>query len=171
MSQRILIVGVSESGKTTLCNRLISKIAVPVFIHDPIGADWTRASGRFETSDELKQLIAPLEKQPCVVVVDEAGEFFHVGLKHNHWIFTRGRHYAILPIAIGQRLKMMAPNVRDQASDLYVFETGVEDCKTLAAGYNCDDLLSAHELSQGEYFHVRRDKESGQRICTTHALW
>lgn len=169
MSQRVLIVGTSESGKTTLANRLIEKAHVPIFIHDPVGAEWSKCDARFYTSDELRALIVPLKNSPCIVVVDEAAEFFRVGQPENHWIFTRGRHHAILPIAIAQRLKMMAPNVREQASDLYVFNSGIEASKILAEEYNCPDLLAANELAQGEFFHVRW--ASGARICTEHTLW
>lgn len=169
MSQRVLIVGTSESGKTTLANRLIESANIPVFVHDPIGATWSRMTARFYTSDELRALRAPLKGQPCIVVIDEAAEFFRVGQHENHWIFTRGRHDAMLPIAIAQRLKMMAPNVREQASDLYVFNSGNEASNILAEEYNCPDLLSAPELSQGEFFHVRW--QNGARVCTAHALW
>jgi hypothetical protein len=169
MSQRILVVGTSESGKTSLVNKLITDIDVPVFIHDPIGSEWTRVNARFESSEELRVLIAGQKGAPCVAVIDEAAEFFRVGQHMNHWIFSRGRHHAMLPIAIAQRLKMMAPNVREQATDLYVFESGKEASGILATEYNCDDLLCAPELSQGEYFHVRR--VDGERICTAHALW
>ncbi len=167
MSQRILIVGVSESGKTSLANRLIKDSPIPVYIRDPIGAEWSKCTARFETSDELRILTA--KRQPCVVVVDEAANFFAVSMLENHWVFTQGRHSAILPIAIGQRIKMMAPNVREQASDLYVFESSKEASEILAEAYNMDELLSAPELRQGEYFYVRR--VDGQRICTEHALW
>ena len=169
MSQKILIVGVSESGKTSLANKLIEGLAIPVYIRDPIGAKWARCDARFETSDELRVLLNERKKQPCVVVVDEAADFFSVSQKENHWIFTRGRHDAMLPIAIGQRLKMMAPNVREQASDLYVFECSIEASQILAEAYNMDELLNAPELNQGEFFHVRR--VDGKRILTEHALW
>lgn len=169
MSQRILIVGVSESGKTTLANRLIEKSPVPVFVRDPIGADWVRCDGRFVDSDTLRELLEPLKKAPCIVVVDEAADFFGMSQRENHWIFTRGRHEAILPIAIGQRIKMMAPNVREQASDLYVFESSIEAADILAEAYNMPELVRAPELSQGEFFHVRR--VGGKRILTEHSVF
>ena len=169
MSQRVLIVGVSESGKTTLANRLIKDAPVPVFIRDPIGAAWAKCDGRFETSDELRVLLEPLKRSPCIVVVDEAADFFSMSQKENHWIFTRGRHEAILPIAIGQRLKMMAPNVREQASDLYVFESSFEAASILAEAYNMPDLENAPDLTQGEFLHVRR--VNGKRILTSHKVF
>jgi hypothetical protein len=63
----------------------------------------------------------------------------------------------------------MAPIVRDQATDLYVFESSIETSAILALSYNMPELESAHELRQGEYFHVRR--VNGERICTDHKLF
>ena len=105
MSQRILIVGVSESGKTTLANKLISESQIPVFIRDPVGADWSRCTARFNTSDELKELIIMQKGEPFICVIDEAAEFFNASLAMNHWVFSRGRHHAMLPIAIAQRIQ------------------------------------------------------------------
>lgn len=169
MSQRILIVGTSESGKTSLANRLIENIDVPIYIRDPIRAHWAKCDGRFDSSDGLRTLLEANKEQRCVVVVDEAADFFSVSQKENHWIFTRGRHDAMLPIALAQRLKMMAPNVRECASDLYVFECSIEAAGILSEAYNMPDLESAPELDQGEFFHVRR--VDGKRILTAHALW
>lgn len=169
MSQRLLIVGVSESGKTELAKRLIKESQIPVFIRDPVGASWPRCDAMFETSEELRELLRKQNKQPCIVIVDEAADFFSVGQHYNHWIFTRGRHDAMLPIAIGQRIKMMAPNVREQATDLYVFESSIEASAILAEAYNMDELNRATDLKQGEFFHVRR--MNGKRILTEHALW
>ncbi len=169
MSQRVLIVGVSESGKTQLAKRLITEAKIPVFVRDPIGDTWPNLTARFETSDELRILLDGLKKQPCVVVIDESADFFSVGQRENHWIFTRGRHDAMLPIAIAQRIKMMAPNVREQASDLYVFESSIEASQILAEAYNMPELENACDLTQGEFYHVRR--ENGKRILTEHTLW
>jgi hypothetical protein len=169
MSQRILIVGTNESGKTTLANRLIKDASIPVFVRDPIRAEWSRCDARFSNSDELRALLDKQKKQPCIAVIDESADFFSISEKENHWIFTQGRHDAMLPIAIAQRLKMMAPNVRDCATDLYVFEVSPEAAGILAEAYNMPQLESASDLSQGEFFHVRR--VNGKRILTEHALW
>lgn len=169
MSQRVLIVGTSESGKSSLARKLIVGASLPIFVRDPVGAEWPGITARFATSDELRLLIAPLKGSPCVVIIDESMDFFRVGQVENHWIFTRGRHAAMLPIAIAHRVKMIAPNVREQASDLYVLNSGKEASEILAEEYNSPKLLAACDLEQGAFFHVRwRD---GVRLCTLHHLW
>lgn len=170
MSQRVLIVGVSESGKSSLAKTLIKDAGVPVFVRDPIGAtDWPGLTARFESSDELRELLLPLKKSPCIAIIDEATDYFTTGQKENHWIFTRGRHDAMLPMAICHYVKAMAPIVRDQATDLYVFESSITTSQILSESYNMPELEDAHTLDQGEFFHVRR--EDGHRICTRHKLW
>lgn len=170
MSQRIIIVGVSESGKSALAKRLITGSPIPVFIRDPVGAtDWPRCDGNFEDSDELRSHLAQMNNKPCIAVIDEGADFFTVGQKENHWIFTRGRHHAMLPIVICHYVKAMAPIVRDQSTDLYVFESSILTSQILADSYNMPRLENAHTLNQGEFYHVRR--EGGKRIITEHKLW
>lgn len=169
-SQRIIITGVSESGKSSLADSLIKNIDVPVYIRDPVGAPWSRCNATFETQDQLRAILEKEKPDACVCLIDEAADFFTVGDKANHWIFTRGRHHAMLPIAICHRVKSMAPIVRDQATDLYVFESSIETAQILADAYNQPDLECAPELRAGEYFHVHKD-ENGNRVCDARALW
>jgi len=170
MSQRVLIVGVSESGKSALADSFIKKSPFPVYIRDPVGAHWSKCNGRFNTSAGLRLLMDKQKvKTPCVALIDEGADFFTTGQKENHWIMTRGRHGAILPIVICHYVKAMAPIVRDQASDLFVFESSKDAGEILADSYNMPALKDAHKLHQGEFYHVRRvDKV---RIITKHKLF
>lgn len=168
MSQRILIVGVSESGKSSLARSLIKDAdGLPVYVRDPIGTEWD-AAGFFETSEELRALIRS-HGAPAIVIIDESVDFFRVGQVENHWIFTRGRHQGLLPVAIAHRVKMIAPNVRAQATDLYVFNSAREDAETLAQDYNEPRLVEACDLSQGEFLHSRWS--GGKKVLTRHRLW
>lgn len=159
MSQRVGIVGVSESGKSSLARRLIAEARaampeLPLYVRDPLGYEWEGASGYFNTSEELRALMQKYGT-PAIVVVDEAVDFFRVGQVENHWILTRGRHEGLLPICIAHRVKMMAPNVRAQFSDLYVFNSAPEDADAMAGDYNVRELLDVSELPAGEFYHVR----------------
>jgi len=170
MSQRIIICGVSESGKSALAKHLTKDSPIPVFIRDPVGAsDWPRCDALFYDSDELRVLLEKQKSAPCIALIDEGADFFTVGKKENHWIFTRGRHFGMLPIVVCHYVKAMAPIVRDQATDLYVFESSIETSKILADSYNMPELENAHELIQGEFFHVKR--VDGKRTLTQHTLF
>ena len=167
MSQRILIVGVSASGKTTLANKLIADITLPVFIRDPMRSEWLKNDGFFETEHALKNLLKNTPRS--VVIIDEASDFFGLGQKDNHWIFTRGRHFGILPIAIAQRVRMLSPNVREQATDVYIFESSKEAAEIMAEAHNSSQILDCVDFSQGEFLHVRR--VNGTRKITHHNLF
>lgn len=171
MSQRILIVGKSESGKSSLARRLMAPAiaaGLPVFVRDPLGYTWEGARGYFNDTTELRCLMAE-HGTPAVVVIDESVDFFRVGQVENHWIFTRGRHEGLLPISIAHRVKMIAPNVRAQASDLYVFNSAKEDSDILAGDYAHEGLREANTLEQGEFFHLRwKDKKN---TLTRHKLF
>lgn len=171
MSQRILIVGKSESGKSSLARRLMDdalKAGIPVYVRDPLGYQWPGASGYFNDTTELRRLMVQYGA-PAIVIVDEAVDFFRPQQVENHWIFTRGRHEGLLPIAIAHRVKMIAPNVRAQASDLYVFYSARDDAEILAGDYAHDGLKIANTLDQGEFFHVRWQNK--KNLLTRHKLF
>ena len=167
MSQRVLIIGVSESGKSTLARRLIAQAGLPYFVHDPILSQWDKA--RLVT-DNIAVFIDAVEREtyPRIAVIDEAGEVLKVGDYGNHKVFTRWRHNAVLPIAIAQRYKMIAPNVRVNATDVYVFETAKVDCDELAIDFNCPGIAEAANLDSYEFFHIR--KKNGKKVLTRHKL-
>jgi hypothetical protein len=168
MSQRVLIIGVSESGKSSLARKLIEGAKLPYFVHDPILSDWR---GARLVTDSMEVFCEAVEKfgQPCIAAVDEAGEALTVGQKQYHKVFTRWRHKAILPIVMAQRYKMIAPNVRVNATDVYLFETARTDCEELAIDFNCPELLGACEFEPGDFFHLR--KREGKKLLTRHRLW
>jgi hypothetical protein len=179
MSQRVLIVGCSESGKSTLARMLIEEaqqsvdFPLPVYVRDPLGYNWPQATGNFSNSEQLRGLITQFGS-PAICAIDEAVDFFKPQQTENHWIFTNGRHFGLLPIAIAHRIKMMAPNVRSVATDIYVFESSKEDCEILAAEYNMPQVLEAQTFATGEFFHIRKEVgEDGKkrRIISQHSTF
>lgn len=172
MSQRILIIGVSESGKSTLARQLLKEagagVSIPYYVFDPIMSQW---EGAEKITDDMDDYILSVENdpRPKIAVIDEAGDVLTVGNRHYHKVFTRWRHDAILPIAIAQRYKMIAPNVRVNATDLYLFETALPDCEALVTDFNCAELINASKFEAGEFFHLRR--ENNKKVLTRYKLW
>lgn len=168
MSQRVLIIGVSESGKSNLARKLVYASGLPYFVRDPILSEWQGAKLVTPSMDEFLTRVEP-GNYPRIAVVDEAGEVLKVGDYAYHRVFTRWRHNAILPIAIAQRYKMIAPNVRTNATDIYLFESARVDCEEMAIDFNCPELIEAANFSGGDFFHFR--KKMGKKILTKHNLW
>lgn len=168
MSQRVLIIGVGESGKSGLARALIKLAHLPFYVRDPILSQWEGAE--LVTADMSEFMVrVEADPRPRIAVVDEAMEVLGVGDRQNHIVFTRWRHHAILPIAIAQRYTMIAPNLRVNATDLYLFESSKRDCEALADDYNCPDLIKAVDFNAGDFFHLR--KKDGKKHLTQHRLW
>lgn len=168
MSQRVLLIGVGESGKSTLARELITESGLPYYVFDPILSQW---DGAEFVTDNMDEFVVKVEAdaRPRIALVDEAGEALSVGNRKYHKVFTRWRHNAILPMAAAQRYKMIAPNVRVNATDVYLFETALPDCEELAIDFNCPDLVEAAKFESGDFFHLR--KINGKKTLTQHRLW
>lgn len=164
----MLVIGVGESGKSSLVRKLIEDSGLPAFVFDPILSEWPNAQ---LITDDMAHFMEECERAtgPRIAFVDEAGEALTVGNKQNHRVFTRWRHKAILPIAAAQRYKMIAPNVRVNATDIYLFETAAPDCEELAIDFNCPELLQASSFSAGDFLHYT--KINGKKNITKHHWW
>jgi hypothetical protein len=168
VSQRVLIVGVSESGKSSLALKLMQGAGIPFYVRDPFLSDWPGATLITADMEEFKAKVLA-DVNPRIALIDEGGDVLTVGDKENHQVFTQWRHHAILPIVIAQRMNMIAPNVRTSSTDLYLFESSLADCEILARDKNCDELLGAADFEAGDFFHLR--KVDGKKTLTQHRLW
>ena len=165
-----MIIGVGESGKSGLARKLIAEAGLPFYVRDPIMSEWAGACLVTDDNDEFKRAVMS-DERPRIAVWDEAMEGLGVGDKQNHIFFTRWRHHAILPIAIAQRYTMIAPNLRVNATDLYIFETGRKDCEMIADEYNCPEIIGAVDFIAGDFFHFQKKDDNGKKSLTRHRLW
>lgn len=152
-----LILGMTESGKTTFAKRCAAayrKAGVKTIVLDPLNdPNWL---ADFQTDDPDKFLEAVWASQSCAVFIDEAGDA--VGRFDNAMIrtATRGRHWGHNVAYISQRGTMLSRTVRDQCSSLVLFCTALEDCKVHAREWNNPELLKAAQLPQGSYICAGR---------------
>lgn len=102
----------------------------------------------------------------CLVIVDEAGDASSDHLADFRQMLTQGRHVASRPglgtggghvvAMVAQRRPMVHPNLRNQASELVLFEQHREDAQDLAIEWNCDALREAPRLPTGHYIRLRK---------------
>lgn len=159
-----LILGQTESGKTTLAKRMAQDLKskqVGILVLDPIKDPAWNAD--FITDDPHEFLNVFWESRSCVVFIDEAGENVGNFDEEMKKTATRGRHWGHSCFYIAQRGTLIARTVRDQCSVMYLFNSGREDCKVHAQEWNCDELMSANLLQKGEFYHVTRF--SGAKKC------
>jgi hypothetical protein len=152
-----LILGQTESGKTTLAKRMCQaygRAGVKRIVLDPMNDPGWQAE--FRTTDPDAFLAAFWASESCAAFIDEAGESvgrFDLVMQRTA---TKGRHWGHNVHYLTQRGTQLAMTVRDQCSHLFLFTTGLKDCKTHADEWNQPLLLDAASLKAGEYFHVNR---------------
>lgn len=152
-----LILGVTESGKTTLSKRIAEQArerGIGVIVLDPLNdPEWP---ADFRTADKSEFLSAVWRSRKCFVFVDEAGEMVSHHNPEMMPLTTRGRHWGHNVFLISQRAEQINRTVRDQCARLYMFALAHPDCKTLSKEFNSEELLEGTRLPKGHFFKVGR---------------
>lgn len=164
----VLILGTTESGKTTCGKRLAHKwveSGVNVLVLDPLNdPGWqihlTEPEGEeariFQTSDPEEFLSVFWESRRCAVFIDEAGDAVGKYDTVMQKTATRGRHWGHSVHFLTQRGTQIAVTVRDQCTRMFLFRTGPRDAKTHAEEWAQPELLNATHLPKGCYYYVTR---------------
>jgi hypothetical protein len=127
-----------------------------VIVYDPLGTgtlggDWGKGA---EIYDDPLLFLQDMENPGKIynahVFIDEADEIFSQEQKDNFWILKKGRHYGLSIWVITQRPKMVAPTVRNQCADAYLFRLAIQDVKEIAADFGHSNI-HALELAHGDY--------------------
>jgi len=152
-----LILGMTESGKTTLAKSLAAAYrakGIPVLVLDPLHDPGWECDFKTDDMDEFLHVF--WNSRQCMVFIDEAGEAVGQFDKVMHPTATKGRHWGHSVHYISQRGTMIAKTVRDQCSHMMLFATSLADSKIHANEWNREELKTANALKQGEYFHCTR---------------
>ena len=152
-----LILGMTESGKTTLAKRLANAYrsrGFKIIVLDPLSdPEWC---ADFRTDDVEQFLNTFWNSRKCMAFIDEAGESVGTYDKVMIKTATKGRHWGHSVHFISQRGTQVARTVRDQCSHLFLFTTAMQDSKIHANEWNNPTLTQANLLQKGEYFHATR---------------
>lgn len=152
-----LILGMTESGKTTLAKKLAARYksaGLSILVYDPLSDPSWPAD--FRTSDVDAFLDTFWASRSCAAFIDEAGDCAGQHDKIMQKTATRGRHWGHRCHYISQRGTMINRTIRDQCSHLFLFGTSLEDCKVHSKEWNRPQLLDASKFKQGDFFHVTR---------------
>lgn len=165
-----LICGVTQSGKTTLAHALAARLVSQgqnVIVFDPVGTttaagSWPASAIVFDDEEEFFGYLSRPDVCGAHVFVDEAGEIFNLGKRHNFWLLTRGRHFGFFVYMIAQRPKMIAPTARSQAGRGYVFRLALEDLREIGGDFGHSNLI--HEtLDTGDFLVLHSGQASISR--------
>lgn len=147
-----LIVGITESGKTTLAKLLCDnarKSGIGTLVLDPMHDTW---NAEFQTDDEREFLEVFWQSRNCDVYIDEAGDMIGQYDKTMIQTATKGRHWGHNVHFLTQRGAMISPTVREMCRTLILFVSSRAACKVLAEEYNEPRILEASGFEVGEYF-------------------
>lgn len=152
-----LILGMTESGKTTLAKRLAAKYkeaGIKVIVLDPIhDPEW---NADYQTNDPDEFLNVFWNSRQCAVFIDEAGESAGQYDKAMIRTATKGRHWGHNVHYLSQRGALLSTTIRGQCSQLFLFLSGKNDGKIHAEEWAFDELKECTKLKRGEFFHCSR---------------
>lgn len=152
-----LIVGMTESGKTSFSKRLARRykeMGYGILVLDPLGDPEWQAD--FQTDDQYEFLDVFFNSRSCMCFIDEAGESAGQYDKAMVKTATKGRHWGHSNHYIAQRGNMVNRTVRDQCRHLFLFASALEDCKLYSREFNCAELMEAAQFPPGEFFKAGR---------------
>lgn len=154
----VLIVGQTESGKTTAARRLALEVFRPnnfpilvldEFLDPAWQADWI-------TDDPQKFMRVAFLNRSCALFVDEGSETIGRYAGTMKKLATQARHWGHCSHFITQAAVDIDKTIRRNCSAIFLFNTGLEDCKELRKNFVCDTLLDGPTLRQGEYIYFAR---------------
>lgn len=161
-----LIVGTTESGKTTLAKKLANKHAgknFPVIVLTSVWEQWGNGIQVFDDQDEFLATFWAMNRK-AFAFIDEGKNFLAKFNDAMELTATQGRQWGWSCYYIAQRATMISPDIRGNCSQLFCFAQGSVDAKTLSEEFVQEGLLEAPNLKKGEFFLVRRFSESGEKF-------
>lgn len=147
-----LILGITESGKTTLAVKLAQnykKRGINVLVLEPFKSQKWNADFITDNANEFLDVV--FTNKSCAIFIDESGDMIGRYNEAMNKLATVSRHYGHNSHFICQRATMINPTIRSQCSNIFLFKQSLDDAKILSKEYVCDDLLNSHKLRQGQY--------------------
>jgi hypothetical protein len=152
-----LIVGMTESGKTTLAKIFISRMkkrGVKTIVLDPL-SDPTWGADEV-TSYPNKFLRFLKANKSCYFVIDEGGQAIGRYNKPMEWTATTSRHLGHAGLFLVQGCSQVGPIVRGQCSFVYLFCCSAGNFKIISEEWNQPELMTIPRLKRGEFIKVSK---------------
>jgi hypothetical protein len=152
-----LIIGMSESGKTSLAKQIAANMRarnIRTMALDPLRDPAWPVD--FITADQHEFLRTFWASKKCAAFMDEGGQSvgrYNLAMQET---VTKGRHWGHACYLIAQKATQLAPVVRDMCSTLFVFSVAPSSAKMLAEDFNNDLILQASTLKQFEFICVHK---------------
>jgi energy-coupling factor transporter ATP-binding protein EcfA2 len=153
-----LIIGMTESGKTTLAKILAAqlkkqgkKIAVLDPLNDP---EWGNVDFLTNDPDEFLDYCKSNKSHYCFI--DEGSISIGRNNDDMQWFPTQSRHWGHSCFFLTQGLTQLSPIVRAQCSVVFCFAVGERDTDSLAEEWREKSLKKLNKIGKGEFYIVSR---------------
>ena len=155
----VLILGMTESGKTTLAKRLIAEYSakeISSIVLDPINHEANNWGADYVTNNPQEFLKVYWESKCCAAFFDESADYCGRHDKDFILTATKGRHWGHINHYLAQRGTLISNTVRDQCGRIFLFASSLNDCKTHADEWNCPEFLKVPSLPKGTCYTKTR---------------
>jgi len=157
-----LIIGMSESGKTTLAKQIAEEFTSQgqeYIVYDPITpyqSAWENASFITDDIDQLYNIAKHPESRNLLIIIDESSVGIGRNPKDKQWFATQARHWGHTVLFLAQREVQVSVTVRDQCTWVYIFKISKKDSEKFADEFGHDVLKNAHLLDKLEFYKLSR---------------
>jgi hypothetical protein len=156
-----LIVGMTESGKSSLARALAREYAlaghVPIVLDVTRNKEWGANAIIFTDPDEMLRYVR--DPQKCLrqpIFVEEAGIAVNKYQSEFQWLTTFSRHHGMRCHIVAQRAEMVDKTTRSQCANLAAFGLPFDDAKAYAREFNGQEIMQCTTFRPGTYIHKTR---------------
>lgn len=157
MAAHICIIGLPETGKSTLAKRMAAAVKAQgnygVLVCDPMySQDWVCD---YQTHDLHEFVRIYQDSRLCYAFIDEC---YMLDSADERTILTKlnamGRHYGNRNVMIGQRFTAMPKTARELAPRKFIFNQSPEDAVEIYRRYPHEEVKQLPKLGVGEYLDL-----------------
>ena len=156
-----LIVGMTESGKSTLARALAAEYTkaghTPIVLDVTRNKQWGAKAIIFTDPDELLAYVQDPKKclrQP--IFIEESGLSVGKYDEQFQWLTTFSRHHGMRCHTVAQRAEMVNKTIRSQCTNLAAFGLSIDDAKSYAREFNGQEIMQCATFAPGTYIHKTR---------------
>jgi hypothetical protein len=153
-----LVVGMTLSGKTTLCRLLARgyrRRGYATAVLDPLRDPNWKADFLTPRRDDFMRYVKRATSH--ALFVDESGSSIDKNDPSNDWLTTTARHLGHVSHFIAHRPQQLSPTLRLQCERLYLFSASQKDAALLADEWSAPELVAlCRRLGRGEFVFVER---------------